>query len=271
LRMLVFGFLIQALLPGADIASKPDPDSALPDAPFQLEPGWRALLNGKDLSGWQMVPGGGGDRSRLNEWFTAVSVSWSRLGSPTSLSAKPEAGPILVNGIQSHTTNLVSLEAFGDVELYLEFLIAKGSNSGVYLHGLYEVQIFDSWGADTALTSGDGGGIYERWENNRGFGGSAPLVNACRRPGEWQSYHIWFRAPRFDGTRKMVDAEFVRVVYNGVVVHRAFRCGGPTRAALERPEAPSNPIMLQGDHGPVAFRNIYMRALRDPNASTGSH
>ena len=46
------------------------------------------------------------------------------------------------------------------------------------------------------MTSGDAGGIYERWENNRGFGGSAPLVNASRRPGEWQSYHIWFRAPR---------------------------------------------------------------------------
>jgi len=268
---LLFSILVPALLPCAGLAAGQDPDSALPDAPFQLEPGWRALLNGHDLSGWQALPGGGADPSRLHEWFTTTSVGWSRLGSPTLLSARPEPGPILVDGISSHTNNLVSRDVFGDVELYLEFLIAKGSNSGVYLHGLYEVQIFDSWGADTAMTSGDAGGIYERWENNRGFGGSAPLVNASRRPGEWQSYHIWFRAPRFDGTRKTADAEFLKVVYNGVVVQRDFRCDGPTRAALGHPEAPANPIMLQGDHGPVAFRNIYVRALRDPNAASSSH
>lgn len=269
--ILFLSILVPALMLGAGIAAGQDPDSALPDAPFQLEQGWRALLNGHDLSGWQTVPGGGGNSSHLDEWFRTAFVNWSRLGSPTLLSAKPEPGPILINGIASHTSNLVSRDVFGDVELYLEFLIAKGSNSGVYLHSLYEVQIFDSWGADTAMTSGDAGGIYERWENNRGFGGSAPLVNACRRPGEWQSYHIWFRAPRFDGTRKTADAEFLKVVYNGIVVQRAFRCGGPTRAAFERPEAPTNPIMLQGDHGPVAFRNIYVRALRDPDSASRSH
>jgi hypothetical protein len=268
--ILLICFFGRAILTAADVPTVQDPDRALPDAPFQLEQGWRALLNGYDLSGWKTVPGGGGDTSRLDEWFRSSSVSWSRLGSPTRLSAKSGPGPILVNGIASQTTNLVSQEAFGDIELYLEFLISKGSNSGVYLHSLYEVQIFDSWGADTAMTSGDGGGIYERWENNHGFGGSAPLVNACRRPGEWQSYHIWFRAPRFDGARKTADAEFVKVVYNGIVVQRNFRCGGPTRAALEKPEAPVNPIMLQGDHGPVAFRNIYVRALRDPDAASSA-
>ena len=270
IRVFVFTVLVQVLLVGGRMAAAQDPDNALPDAPFRLEQGWRALLNDRDLSGWQAVPGWRGDPSHLNEWFRTSAVTWSRLGSPRLLSAKPEPGPILVNGIPSHTTNLVSRELFGDVELYVEFMIAKGSNSGVYLHGLYEVQIFDSWGADTAMTSGDAGGIYERWENDRGFGGSAPFVNASRRPGEWQSYHIWFRAPRFDGTRKTADAQFLKVVYNGIVVQRAFRCGGPTRSALERPEAPTNPIMLQGDHGPVAFRNIYIRALRDADLPSGS-
>src|SRR2546427_308954 len=90
---------------------------------------------------------------------------------------------------------LVTDQKFGDTELYLEFMLAKGSNSGVYLHGLYEVQIFDSYGSTEPVTSSDCGGIYHRWINNKGVGGSAPSRNACRPPGQWQSHHIWLRAP----------------------------------------------------------------------------
>ena len=95
------------------------------------------------------------------------------------------------------------------------------------------------------------------------MGGSAPSRNASRRPGEWQSYHIWFRAPRFDASgKKTENAKFVRVVFNGLSVQNNVDVEGPTRAAMEIPEARENPIMLQGDHGPVAFRNIYTRPLR---------
>jgi hypothetical protein len=109
----------------------------------------------------------------------------------------------------------------------------------------------------------DGGGIYEQVDkNNKGFGGTPPRANATRPPGEWQFYHIWFRAPRFDNAgKKTGDAKFEKVVYNGQLVHDNVTSGGPTRSALELPEAPRNPIMLQGDHGPVAFRNIYFRPL----------
>ncbi len=228
------------------------------DPPFLVEDGWTPLLNGHDLTGWHGLGKG------QNEWFTATAIIWDRLLGPTRLSAVRGPGDRILNGPQGRTVNLVSDQKFGDIELYLEFMLAKGSNSGVYLHGLYEVQIFDSYGSTEPVTSSDGGGIYHRWIDNRGVGGSAPSRNASRRPGEWQSYHIWFRAPRFDSSgKKTANAKFVRVVFNGLSVQHDVEVDGPTRAAMDAPEAPMNPIMLQGDHGPVAFRSIYVRPLRE--------
>ena len=203
------------------------------DAPFLLEDGWEALLNGKDLSGWHGL--GSGE----NRWLTTTGVLWDRLLGPTRLSPVPGPTPggTILNGPTGRTANLVSDRKFGDVELYLEFMLAKGSNSGVYLHGLYEVQVFDSWGSTEPVTSSDGGGIYHRWINDQGVGGSAPSRNASRRPGEWQSYYIWFRAPRFDANgRKTENARFLRVVYNGLSVQKDVEVDGPTRASMEAPE-----------------------------------
>jgi hypothetical protein len=228
------------------------------DAPYLLEPGWQPLLNGKDLTGWH------GEGTGASEWLTCTGILWEPYLGPTRLSAsgKGPAGTLL-NGAAGKTVNFVTDQKFGDVELYLEFMIAKGSNSGVYLHGLYEVQIFDSWGSTEPMTSSDAAAIYHRWIDNQGVGGSAPSRNASRRPGEWQSYYIWFRAPRFDANgRKTENARFLRVLHNGLSVQKDVEVDGPTRAALTHPEAPTNPIMLQGDHGPVAFRNIYIRPLR---------
>jgi hypothetical protein len=127
----------------------------------------------------------------------------------------------------------------------------------VYLHGLYEVQIFDSYGFDGVLTVGDCGGIYER---EGGGGGSPPSRNACRPPGEWQSLRIWFVAPRFDEKgRKTANPRVLRVVLNDVPVQNDVELAGPTVAHMKIEPAPRNPIMLQGDHGPVAFRNIYIK------------
>ena len=78
------------------------------------------------------------------------------------LGAKAAPGSRILNGLKGKANNLVTTEKFGDVELYLEFLIPQGSNSGVYLQGLYEVQIFDSYGKE-ALSTSDGGAIYHRW------------------------------------------------------------------------------------------------------------
>jgi len=228
------------------------------DPPFLVEDGWRALLNGKDLAGWH-----GQDPGKPNEWRTTSGIVWERLLGPTRLSAARAPGDRMLNGPNGRTVNIVSDEKFGDVEVYLEFMVAKGSNSGVYLQGLYEIQVFDSYGPIGPLTSSDCGGVYHRWIDEKGVGGSAPAVNANRRPGEWQSFQIWFRAPRFDAAgKKTGNARFIRVLHNGVPVQKDVEVDGPTRAHMNIPEAPLNPLMLQGDHGPVAYRNIWVRPLR---------
>jgi hypothetical protein len=223
------------------------------DPPFLSEPGWRPLLNGRDMSGWRALPG------LENQWFTAQAVNWRRIFGPSLLVARPAPGNRIVNGRTGRTANLATEEKFGDFELYLEFMNARGSNSGVYLHGLYEIQIFDSSGHDGPLTVGDCGGVYHV---AGGGGGSPPTKNACRPPGQWQSLRVWFRAPRFDSAaRKTANARILRVLLNDVHIQENVELPGPTQGAMAVPEAATNPIMIQGDHGPVAFRDIYIRAV----------
>ena len=251
-------FALLWLIPAACLLAQPSLNDGEDhgDAPYLLEEGWKPVFNGS-LAGWR------GLGTAKNEWTTCRGVLWDRLLGPTRLRCLGGAGDRMLNGPNGKTVNLATEEKFGDVELYLEFMLSKGSNSGVYLQGLYEVQIFDSHGSSEPVKSSDGGGIYHRWIDNRGVGGSSPSRNASRRPGEWQSYHIWFQAPRFDGAgKKTRNARFLKVVYNGLSVQNNVECEGPTRAAMELPEAPLGPLMLQGDHGPVAFRNIYIRPLR---------
>jgi hypothetical protein len=226
------------------------------DPPFMQEEGWTPLLNGKDLTGWH------GQDNKPHEWFTTRFVRFERLLGPTRLSGRPGPSNTMLNG-QGRTVNFVADQKFGDVELYLEFMIPKGSNSGVYLHGLYEIQVFDSFGSTEKMSTSDCGAVYHRWIDNKGVGGSAPSRNASREPGQWQSFYIWFRAPRFDsGGRKIENAKFIRVLHNGLSIQENAEVEGPTRAHMELPEAALNPLMLQGDHGPVACRNIYIRPLR---------
>jgi hypothetical protein len=165
------------------------------DPPYILEAGWEPLLNGKDLAGWKACEAGA-----KNEWYTTSLVRFEPFLGPTQLNGRRAPSGVILNGPTGRTANLCTERTFGDVEVYLEFMLAKGSNSGVYLHGLYEIQIFDSWGSIESMKTSDGGAIYHRWIENRGVGGSPPLVNASRRPGEWQSYQAWFRAPRVDAT-----------------------------------------------------------------------
>ena len=90
-----------------------------------------------------------------------------------------------------------------------------------------------------------------------GFEGTAPRVNACRAPGVWQHLRIEFAAPRFDTNgRKTAPARFVKVTLNDVVVQENVAVSGPTRSAAFTDEQPLGPLMIQGDHGPVAVRNI---------------
>ena len=244
---LAFAALAAACLPMAA--------QSVGDPPFLFEAGWQPLLSGSDLRGWH------GQDPKQNDWLATRGVRWDTTAIPIRLTPASTTGDRILNGKNGKTVNLVSDRTFGDVELYVEFLIPKGSNSGVYLHGLYEVQILDSYGVASPGVH-DCGAIYERWIDNKGVGGTAPSRNASRPAGEWQSFHIRFRAPRFDaGGKKIENAKFLRVIHNGVQVQENVSVEGPTRAGMALPEARENPLMLQGDHGPVAFRNMYYRPL----------
>ena len=217
--------------------------------------GWAAAgepqtLVGDDLSAW---------RGETGTWFVAGEVKLAS-DDVKHLSAT-EGGGTLVNSLNGKTSNLLSKLEHGDMEAHIEFMVPRGSNSGIYFQGRYEIQVLDSWGVEKPKY-GDCGGIYQRWKDGRGLEGHPPRKNAARRPGEWQSFDVVFRAPRFDADgKKTANARFVKVVHNGVVVHENVEVTGPTRAATFGDEKPLGPLMLQGDHGPVAYRNISLRPL----------
>lgn len=164
--------------------------------------------------------------------------------------------------------NLVTSFEHGDIELELEVMMPKGSNSGIYLQGRYEVQLLDSWGVKDPKYS-DIGGIYRNWENEPGkiYMGKAPLTNPAKAPGLWQKFKINFRAPRFDESgKKIANAKFISVELNGVKIHDNVEVPLPTGGPIENNEKALGPLMIQGDHGPVAFRNISYRLTKETTA-----
>lgn len=203
-------------------------------------------------------------RQADSKWFEASEVSLDSTNHK-QLTVKKGEG-VLVNGPKGQTKDLESKRSFGDVELHLEFLLPEGSNSGVYLQGRYEVQIFDSYGKKEPQHA-DCGGIYERWDESKpdgqkGYEGISPRVNACLPLGEWQSYDIIFNAPRFDADgNKIKNAVFKQIALNGVIIHQNKEVTGATRGGKEGAELAMAPLRLQGDHGRVAYRNIRVRTL----------
>ena len=116
---------------------------------------------------------------------------------PQAVTFEPGSGILLNINSDSKRDNLVSAFEHGDIELEFEVMLPKGSNSGIYMQGRYEVQLFDSWGVKDPAFS-DIGGIYRNWENTPGksYAGKAPLSNPAKAPGLWQKMKISFKAPR---------------------------------------------------------------------------
>lgn len=152
----------------------------------------------------------------------------------------------------------------GDIELDIEFMVPKGSNSGIYFQGRYEVQIFDSWGKAVA-NEYDCGAIYEAYDEEEKavtHKGSPPMSNASRAPGLWQTYNILFRAPKFDADgNKTANAKFEHVYHNGQLIQKDVEVPLPTRAHMLSGEEKSGPLLIQGDHGQVAFRQIKYKKM----------
>jgi Domain of Unknown Function (DUF1080)/PA14 domain len=189
---------------------------------------------------------------------------------PIYVNAQPvtfkEGKGILLNmNDEQKKSQLISVMEHGDIELELELMVPKGSNSGIYLQGRYEVQILDSWGVKRPKFS-DIGGIYRNWENTPGniYMGKAPLSNPAKAPGTWQKFRIVFQAPRFDASgKKISNAKFISVELNGIKIHDNLEVPMPTGGPIENNEVAQGPLMIQGDHGPVAFRNIKYKAMRE--------
>jgi hypothetical protein len=213
---------------------------------------WIELMPGKDLSAW---------RQPLGHWLTVSEVAMDPQDRER-LAWKPGVGPA-INGPQGRTVNLVSAKEFGDIEAHIEFMIPGRSNSGIYFMGRYEVQVYDSHGVAKDQYAGiECGGIYPRWVDGHHENGHSPRVNASLPPGQWQTFDVIFRAPRFDAAGKQIrNAAFVKVVHNGKVIHENVDLTGPTRAAMHGDEQPTGPLMLQGDHGPVTYRSVRIRPL----------
>jgi hypothetical protein len=222
------------------------------------EDGWIELA-GKDLGfdAW---------KSPTGRWEIAGGAHPAPKN-PRLLEAEPGTG-VIVNGPIGRTNNLVSKQRFGPIETQVEFMVPKGSNSGIKFEGLYEVQIADSWGVKSP-TASDCGGVYPRAELLPTYHhidkGYPPRTNASKPPGEWQTLDVVFVPPKFDAQgKKVANARFVKVVLNGQVVQENLEVDSPTGHAWHEKESAEGPILLQADHGPVAFRRVRVRPWRAP-------
>jgi hypothetical protein len=202
------------------------------------------LFNGKDLSNWENV------HMVNNEPKDPGPAKWA-----------------VKDGyfeVVPHTGMLRTKAAYGDCQLHVEFAepvppVGTGQgrgNSGVFLQGLYEIQVLDSYDNPT-YADGGVGGVYGQYP---------PLVTAARKPGEWQMYDIFFHGPRFDANGKLLRKATVTVVLNGVLIQDHVEIMGPTAHHARPPYTPTPekmPLMLQ-DHGnPVRFRNLWIRELKE--------
>ena len=192
------------------------------------------LFNGQDLSNWESIKGGPADWKVGDGEFVIL----------------PRSGSIQTK------------EKFGDVQLHVEWMVPvlpanrKGQdrgNSGIFLQGLYEVQVLDSLDNATYV-NGEAGSIYKQY---------APLVNAERHAGQWQSYDIVYLAPRFYNDGTLAEPARMTIFLNGVLVQNNVPLKGPTEyrgEPLYKPHGDA-PLMLQAHNNEVHYRNLWLRTL----------
>lgn len=200
--------------------------------PLQPAPANATLLfNGRDLDNWH-----------------------TRSGAPAGWSVSDG-----VMTVVPRTGDIMSVERFTDFQMHLEFMIpdmpeAKGQargNSGVFLQGRYEIQVLDSYNIDIP-GKGDCGAFYNA---------SAPLVNACLPPLQWQTYDVFFRAPRLNAQGEVVERVRITVLQNGVTIQNNVELPGVSGGEIDNRVGEPGPLLLQ-DHGNlVRYRNIWVLEL----------
>lgn len=236
----VEGYTNTPLLPGGQWhvhdPNRPQPTVVTPgDQPGKAPSDAIILFDGKDLSQWRSAKGG------APEW-------------------KLENGELIVAPGKG---DLFTKQEFGDVQLHLEWAEPlpatepgqKRGNSGVFMMGKYEIQVLDCFNNKT-YPDGQTGSLY---------GMHPPQVNACRPPGQWQTYDILFTAPRFDKEGKLISPAFATILHNGVVVqnHADFLgLSGHKSLPQYKAHPPTGPLKLQDHKNPVRFRNIWIRPLK---------
>ena len=201
------------------------------------------LFDGSNLDAWKS-PSGGPAKWKVADGYMETA---------------PGGGPVETKG------------TFGDVQLHVEWAapnppVGVGQdrgNSGIFLMGQFEIQVLDSYKAET-YADGQAGAIYGQYP---------PLSNASRPPGQWQAYDVAFRRPRFDPSGKLVEPSRVTVFHNGVLVQNNEEPFGPTSWLKWLPYADhggKGPISLQDHDHPVRYRNIWLRELPDRPAPTAN-
>ena len=193
------------------------------------------LFNGKDLSNWQAVKETGPAMWTVGKGYFEVAPG---------------------------TGDIQTKQVFGDCQLHVEWAAPnppKGKdqgrgNSGIFLHGLYEIQVLDSY-QNITYADGEAAAVYGQYP---------PLVNAARPPGQWQLYDIIFHGARFDQGGKLLRPANVTVIFNGVLVQDHVDIKGPNVLRVGAPYEPTAerlPLRLQDHHHPVRYRNMWIREL----------
>ena len=281
MRSIIRWYACAAIMLGWNVATLSWVTAAEPprDTPseqqFPAEAGWKPLFDGKGLSGWTFR-----NPRAKNVWIVCDQV---RLDPSDSARLLPvgsggQAGSVMLCGDDGRGSDIMTREVFADYQLHIEFTVPKGSNSGVYNRGLFEIQVFDSFGQSKPRWH-DCGALYER---------AFPRENLAKPPGEWQSYDITLKGKKlslaWNGKTVYQDMDmrygetdreaFERLNQENSTKPPALQVKlreengryvgyfgeGGTRAGLDGPDRPG-PILLQGDHGPVAYRNILIRTL----------
>lgn len=191
------------------------------------------LFNGKNLTGWKL-------RSPERESWSAVDEELRN-----------------ESGHGKSGSDIISVQKFGDCQLHIEFNVPRGGNSGVYLQGRYEIQVADS-SKDRRVGKHMCGAIYSK---------IAPSENACKPAGEWQRFNVLFRQARLNDGGEVVEKARISVKQNGTLIIDDKEIDGVTGGALDRNEGTPGPLLLQGDHSSIKYRNIFIRPMVPEGAS----